>query len=113
MAENEGKQSRASVLFPNCPDGSDSRREDPRSSVVRVALPACQPQEGSIGSQITAFTQSELAELKAALPSVEFRPRQESSSSKNTKTSDMLNICQPWEKALQVKAEARGNASQA
>lgn len=70
-------------------------------SLLRNALPASQPQEGSIGSQIKAFTRSELEELKAALPSVEFRPRSSSSNPNNLNNNkNMLDICQPWQQGL-------------
>ena len=70
-------------------------------AILRTALPACQPQEGSIGSQIKSFTRSELAQLKAALPTVKFRPRQQlGPTDKTLAANNLLDICQPWEQTI-------------
>jgi hypothetical protein len=83
-------------------DDSDSAVSppEPRSSMLRNALPVCQPQEGSIGSQMQAFTRAEWEELKAVLPAVEFRPRPEQEYPKN-----MLDICKPWQGAAVDKLD--------
>ncbi|GKY96027.1 hypothetical protein MPSEU_000563200 [Mayamaea pseudoterrestris] len=111
MAEEAAKLSKPVDLLHhsdhsrNVTDKHQIINGDPRTSILRHALPACQPQEGSIGSRVNAFTQSELAELKAALPSVELGPRHAGSlshiGSSTTAGSRMLNICQPWETTLQ------------
>ena len=73
--------------------------------MLRVALPASQPQEGSPAN---TFTDSELQELQAALPGLNIRPRSSdktadshnnSDGSKDTssKKNNVLDICGPWE----------------
>lgn len=67
------------------------------AELLRAALPACQPQEGSPAN---TFTESELHELQAALPHMNIGPRSENEKS-DTKTSHAmddtkLDICGEW-----------------
>ena len=66
------------------------------AELLRSALPDLQPQEGSPAN---TFTDSELQELQAALPGLNIRPRNDddnSSTSKDLKKSNILDIREPW-----------------
>jgi hypothetical protein len=69
-----------------------------RAQLIRLVLPECQPQEGSPAN---TFTNSELQELQAALPGLNFQPRDEkdTESVKKAASSNVLDICQPWKEA--------------
>lgn len=59
--------------------------------LLREALPACQPQEGSPAN---TFTDSELKELQAALPQMNIRPGE---TVKKPPAVEQMNICNAWE----------------
>jgi len=65
-----------------------------RAALLRSALPACQPQEGSPAN---TFTGSELQELQAALPNLNLRPRNGEVEAVRNEKAKLLDICAPWE----------------
>lgn len=85
--------------------------------MLRAALPASQPQEGSPAN---TFTDSELQELQAALPGLNLRPREQHADHKDcsadgfrssaSKNNNVLDICAPWE-APDTNTAAAASAS--
>jgi uncharacterized protein YcsI (UPF0317 family) len=71
-----------------------------RSALLRAALPACQPQEGSPAN---TFTESELQELQAAFPEMKLRPRNNVNNANSCDENKKMDICD-WQKPSEHSA---------
>lgn len=60
-----------------------------RADLLRSALPACQPQEGSPAN---TFTDAEIEELQAKFPEIQIRPRTSGSAAKE----ERFDILETW-----------------
>jgi hypothetical protein len=67
--------------------------KEEQKDLLRSFLPACQPQEGSPPN---TFTQSELDDLKKALPNMQIGPR-DTHKNENSNKIDICNPTQFWE----------------
>jgi hypothetical protein len=81
-----------------------------RAELLRGALPACQPQEGSPAN---TFTLSEMEELQAALPNMKIGPLKKAHESNNAAAFDICNHAWPSAEKMDVQLSPAASPQEA